>query len=691
MKIKSFLLPLLLLTACQAPLMPLPSLPFSPESAVVIPITLSCEPLPGETRSMYAESELTRIHDAQYYLFRDGALIRQQYFSDASRFAVTLPSAEDPYQLYILANAGSQPIPSQTPESSLGSAVHIDASLSGGFPMCTSIQDFTATSPSHYLLKRLVQTLQVRMDTDALQKSQLRFTGLRVRQAAADLYPFAQQSKATAVREGDSACLDDITRLNAGETVTLYLPENMRGNLLPGGSSWKDKIPSNIAASGESALASFIEILAEMDTPTAHYGEIIYRAYLGTGPCNFDVRRSSVFTLDNVFTQEMVTDEGWRVEPDDPFLTGELRFVDTRYLEDNGADTACQDVEEFYLMKGFSSVFYVYQSNPDIEFTLSASSGTVDWETARVDDHFTAVRFRTQKDFITNQGHYNADLGSTTLTSDVVFSLRSTDGLLTDQLTCKVLYLPFGISFAYQTDGTLRMKMFNPMHLRIYPHLYGAAQGSVTYKPNGTWGRSETKDVSVDIENDAPETALGLGIFPDKEGARIDRQRYQEGSLNWSDGFIEYFQEIWNTTGWDSYTALNGSNGYYKHAHPTVLWLAVDLKYSTASPLHLLPDPDAVIPVWYEQELPIRDDTQNIVIGAGTDWGFEWDGYRFDISTYKPQGETGYVNGNTMVEGTYQVPVHVNINGRDDRRLIWLPLSGTFFGMGLYAGVDDWK
>ena len=50
-----------------------------------------------------------------------------------------------------------------------------------------------------------------------------------------------------------------------------------------------------------------------------------------------------------------------------------------------------------------------------------------------------------------------------------------------------------------------------------------------------------------------------------------------------------------------------------------------------------------------------------------------------------------YVNGNTMVEGTYQVPVHVNINGRDDRRLIWLPLSGTFFGMGLYAGVDDWK
>ena len=689
MKIKYFLLPLWLLAACQAPLEPVPSFADEADEAVVIPLTLSCEPLAEETRSSYPESALTAIRNAQYYLFRGGALVRQQYFDDVSHFAVTLPSAEGSYQLYILANAGSVPIPSQTPESSLGSVVHIDAAMDGAFPMSTSIPDFTATSPSHYSLKRLVQTLRIRMDTEALQKSRMLFTGVRIRQAAADLFPFAAASKATTVRDGDLASAADVQRLNAGETVTLYLPENMRGDLLPAGSGWKDKVPANIT--GESALASFIEITAEMQTPTALYEENIYRAYLGTGPSNFDVRRSSVFTLDNVFTQEMVADDGWRVEADEPELTGQLRFVDTRFLEDNGADTACKDVDEFYLMKGFSSVYYIYRSNPDIDFTISASSGKVSWETAQVDEHFTAVRFRTQQDFITSSGHYNAELSATSQTSDVVFSLRSTDGLLTDRLTCKVLYLPFGILFGYQADGTLTLKMFNPMGLRIYPHLYGAVTGSVTFKPNGTWGKSQTTNVSVDIENDTPSSALGLGIVPDKNGARIDQQRYQDGSLGWSDGFIEYFREVWNTTGWDSYTALNGSNGYYKHAHPTSLWLAVDLQFSTTSPLHLLPDPDAVIPVWYEQQLPIRDSNQNIVIGAGTDWGFEWDGYRFDISTYKPAGETGYVDGNVMVEGTYQVPVHANINGRDDRKLIWLPLHGTFFAMGLYAGVDEWK
>ncbi len=126
------------------------------DDAASIPVSLFCAPLDtetGDTRTTHPASALTRVTNANYYLFLNGSLVGQDYFEDASQFAVTLPSSTEKYTLYLLANVGRVTVPSSTKMSDMGTAVHVDYGSranyfstiqSDGFPMAYTVGNFSA-------------------------------------------------------------------------------------------------------------------------------------------------------------------------------------------------------------------------------------------------------------------------------------------------------------------------------------------------------------------------------------------------------------------------------------------------------------------------------------------------------------------------------------------------------------------
>ena len=96
------------------------------------------------------------------------------------------------------------------------------------------------------------------------------------------------------------------------------------------------------------------------------------------------------------------------------------------------------------------------------------------------------------------------------------------------------------------------------------------------------------------------------------------------GEYQERDGFYQYFKSIWNTTGWDSYTKLNGSNGYHKHAHPTKMHFGVTMTFDSPNSRRLKPESGMVLPVYFVNG-EYQQNSDGVGYGAGTDWGFEWD------------------------------------------------------------------
>ena len=537
--------------------------PVTPSPAgdpVRVPLSLACAPLETETgeaaltRTTHSLSALTRVTNVNYYLFRDGALVGQEYFADAGSFAVSLPSATETYALYLLANVGEVAIPPDTPQSALGTAVHVDygsranyfATIeSYGFPMAGSVARFSASSGTSLFLDRLVHTLYVKMDTEELRHTKMTFTGVQIMQAPRDVFPFASGSRATAVMDGDAANLsgEDIARLNEGETVPLYLLENARGDLLPGNTSWKDKIPSRIGTTSERSLASYIEMTAKVETPTATYQNNIYRAYLGSDAGNFDVGRASYFVLNNRFTSDMVRDEDWRVDPDEAEITGRLAIVfpQAGTGEPSSMMPSNSVADSFYLMYGFRQSLFILQSDPGIEFTVSSSADPsvrpyLNWSCTRMNSNFSRIDFWIGRKVRASERDDTLDgypyTGESAQFDPVTFTVRSTDGLLSESVTCRVLWQRFQVMFKYydykyyyELGGEpyagqqyLRMMMWNPLKLRFDVTVRGKVTSYIEWLNSwaGSW-KNETLDESFSYSTSA---------VPDTErqgGAKIDR------------------------------------------------------------------------------------------------------------------------------------------------------------------------
>ncbi len=97
--------------------------------------------------------------------------------------------------------------------------------------------------------------------------------------------------------------------------VSVYMLENMQGEILPNAKDEKDKVLDSLDA--VSKVCSYIELQAEYKSDSLYSAAenyLIYRFYLGDKPSNFDVERNCHYHISVIPEKDGLNGTGWRID-----------------------------------------------------------------------------------------------------------------------------------------------------------------------------------------------------------------------------------------------------------------------------------------------------------------------------------------------------------------------------------------
>ena len=124
-------------------------------------------------------------------------------------------------------------------------------------------------------------------------------------------------------------------------TVSLYLPENLQGDLLETG----EETEKHFTEGPYGQVCSYLEIRGTYHSDTWHTraGEpLVYRFYLGDGPGNFDVYRNTACQVTVHLQGTGLEEDGWRVDK-------HSLIPETRFDLHPAAYNECRSGEDFHL------------------------------------------------------------------------------------------------------------------------------------------------------------------------------------------------------------------------------------------------------------------------------------------------------------------------------------------------------
>ena len=288
----------------------------------------------SSVRSTLSEDDMSRLTDLNIFVYHKGELLREHsgYYDDMSSLMLSFPEGVDDFNIYMFGNVGWQDAPSYE-EGLWWERFRLNGYSdfkSVGVPVVGMFPSFKRGQKAEFALKRLVGQFNISMRTRSDDVDYL-IKDVRVMNCALDVYPFREESKAAvfsgSVPYDDEAAADvltaeDINALNDGQTVSLYFIENVQGELLPGNTDPKLKIPSSLPED-VAHCCTYIEITADVSTPCAKYTDCRYRFYPGENTTtDFSIRRNTLYEILLDFTQNMVNEEEWRIEADYPEIVG---------------------------------------------------------------------------------------------------------------------------------------------------------------------------------------------------------------------------------------------------------------------------------------------------------------------------------------------------------------------------------
>lgn len=287
---------------------------------------------------------------AGYWLaaYRNGLLEASAVSPDGGPLVLKLLKGQS-YHLYALANAG-EVRPPESEEVLRRLALPVTDAYAGDaqpLPMTWQCEEFIPGAEQVNLnlaFGHLFARLRVRLDKGTL--GALHIDAVRLCRTASVLFPFSadrlpQEASAMSSEhlfaDGDSASPSDLSELNAGGEMLLYVPENRQGNLLPGNTSPWVRIPENL---GDAASrCTFLEVAASLPDGQALEGDAVCRIFLGLDAAeNFDVPRNADLRLSLFLTDKMLTAGlGWRIESRLRLTSGMLagRVENGMHLLDN--------------------------------------------------------------------------------------------------------------------------------------------------------------------------------------------------------------------------------------------------------------------------------------------------------------------------------------------------------------------
>lgn len=174
-------------------------------------------------------------------------------------------------------------------------------------------------------LVRMMSKISLRIDRSALSpgiKMNIRSVEIKQCPKSALLFGKSKAENATDVfQNGFIKTYAEADELNVeasegvSREVSLYMLENMQGDILKGITSEKDKVLGD--NSPEAGVCSYIEVKAEyfsdkLHTPSGGY--LIYRFYLGESPENFDIERNCLYTFTIRPSGNGLDETSWRVD-----------------------------------------------------------------------------------------------------------------------------------------------------------------------------------------------------------------------------------------------------------------------------------------------------------------------------------------------------------------------------------------
>ena len=465
----------------------------SGDSRFPIKVYVSQPELVSGVRSSFSATEMNRLTDLNIFVYHQGQLLTEHsgYYDDVSSLMLSFPVGKDGFNIYMLGNVGRLDPPMA--EEQIGGMRYVvgdyEEFRTRGVPVAGVFKEFYRGTLADFPLQRLVGQFDIRMKQSADKASYL-IKDIRVMNCALDVYPFAENAKASLFARSyqyDQRCLgdmltdEDVELLNCGGVVSLYFVENLQGELLPDNTDQSAKIPSSLP-DGVADCCTYIEITADVTTQMAHYTDNRYRFYPGGNETSdFSIRRNTLYRVELDFTQNMISEQEWRIEAQEPDVV-----------------MVWMDKQEAMVIKGAEDMILVRSLDNngnflDFDVGTLTSSGYVN-VSKEVVQHggvdFLALKFTSNVDLA---GLYPVGSEPVYLTETVRLTSRETYNgvpLYSKDIPVRVYYklFPLHVSLEKRTDSgpySIALRGRNPMGLGLSvssTYVYGGQSLSTTRK-----------------------------------------------------------------------------------------------------------------------------------------------------------------------------------------------------------------
>ena len=312
------------------------------------------------TRSSLPDDRL--VSDINLLIYNGEGLLEERRFLTARQFTVeggTIPVRTTlltggTYDIFVAANLGYA-LPALSREAVETYRYHLayPDEYSRGIPMSARLDGFVGGGEPEVRIP-LVRTMaridlvldRTKLDSDVT----FQVTSVHVGNGPSSVLLFADSKAegATQVFQGGFS-LDgkQVQALNIDQSpgvsgaVSLYLPENLQGDLLDPG----DETGKYFSEGPYGQVCSYLEIRGSYHSDTWHTraGEpLVYRFYLGDGPGNFDVGRNTACRVTVHLEGTGLDEDGWRVD--------KSRLIpETRFDLHPAAYNECRSGDDFHL------------------------------------------------------------------------------------------------------------------------------------------------------------------------------------------------------------------------------------------------------------------------------------------------------------------------------------------------------
>ena len=312
------------------------------------------------TRSSLPDDRL--VSDINLLIYNAEGLLEERRYLSARQFTVedgTIPLKTTlltgaAYDIFVAANIGyALPALSRQAVDAYRFYFAYPDEYSRGIPMSARLDSYVSGGEAEVRIP-LVRTM-ARIDL-ALDRTELRsdvtfqVTSVTIGNGPSSVLLFGDSKAESAIQVFSSGFTLEgrqVQALNIDQfpgvsgTVSLYLPENLQGDLL----ETDEETEKHFTEGPYGQICSYLEIRGTYHSDNWHTraGEpLIYRFYLGDGPGNFDVYRNTACQVTVHLQGSGLEEDGWRVDK-------HSLIPETRFNLHPAAYNECRSGEDFHL------------------------------------------------------------------------------------------------------------------------------------------------------------------------------------------------------------------------------------------------------------------------------------------------------------------------------------------------------